>query len=136
MRPETENTGRRFRSIRAWQHADNLVALTYEVTRTFPKEEQYGITSQLRRATVSVAANIVEGASRRSRPEYLQFLSVAKASLNEASYYIHLCGRLGYLSGSRLDRLDGMCEETSRTLYGLIQSVSREGSAPLVPAVG
>lgn len=127
-RQETKDrpTGRRFRSIKAWQRADELVALTYEATRVFPRDEQYGLTSQMRRAAVSVPANIVEGASRRSRQEYLQFLSVAKASLNELSYYIHLAGRLKYLHGTVLEQLDSACEETARVLYGLMQSVSRE----------
>ena len=126
MRQETEKSGRRFRSIKAWQRADDLVASMYDVTRTFPKDELYGLISQMRRAAVSVAANIVEGSSRRSRREYLQFLSVAKASLSELSYYLHLSSRLAYLTATQFADLDGMCEETARTLYGLTQSVSVE----------
>ena len=126
MRQETQRSGRRFRAIKAWQRADELVALVYQATRTFPRNEQYGLTAQMRRAAVSVAANIVEGSARRSRPEYLQFLSMAKASLEELSYYVHLTVRLGYLSEAQFHELDGKCEETARTLYGLIQSVSTE----------
>ena len=80
----------------------------------------------MRRAAVSVAANIVEGSSRRSRQEYLQFLSMAKASLNELSYYIHLSRKLTYLDEHQSDELDDLSEETARTLYGLIQAVSKE----------
>lgn len=128
MRLETRDlrSGRRFRNIKAWQRADGLVAKVYEVTRTFPKEEQYGLVSQMRRAAVSVAANIVEGAARRSAQEYMQFLSVARASLRELSYYIHLATRLGYLSEKPSEQLDAMAEETARTLYGLICSVAEE----------
>ena len=126
--------GRRFRSIKAWQLADGLVAAVYQVTRGFPKDELYGLTSQMRRAAVSVAANIVEGASRRSRQEYLQFLSIAKASLNELSYYIHLSRRLTYLPEPRATELDDLCEETARTLYGLIQAVSKDNLAAVAPA--
>jgi len=128
MRQETEKSGRRFRSIKAWQRADDLVARVYRVSRAFPKDEQYGLTSQMRRTAVSVAANIVEGSSRRSRQEYLHFLSIAKGSLSELSYYIHLSNRLSYLSESQFRDLDGSCEETARTLHGLIQSVSREAT--------
>ena len=112
--------------IKAWQLADDLVARLYQVTQAFPVDERYGLTAQMRRAAVSVAANIVEGSSRRSRNEYLQFLSIAKASLSELSYYLHLCHRLGYLSASQFEELDERSEETARTLYGLIQSVSKE----------
>ena len=133
MRPETgdkrqesQGIGRRFRSIKAWQRADDLVARVYEATRAFPNEERYGLTSQMRRSAVSVAANIVEGASRRSRQEYLQFLFVAKASLNELSYYVCLARRLAYVMEPPFNELNELCEETARTLYGLIQSVSKE----------
>ena len=135
MRPETERrSGRRFRSIKAWQLADRLVTSIYQLTRGFPKDELYGLTSQMRRAAVSVAANIVEGSSRRSRQEYLQFLSVAKASLSELSYYIHLSRQLTYLPEPRATELDDLCEETARTLYGLIQAVSKDDLAIVAPA--
>jgi len=134
MRPETKRSGRRFRNIKAWQRADRLVSLVYTVTQTLPIEERYGITSQMRRAAVSAAANIVEGASRHSRLEYLQFLSVAKGSLNELSYYIHLARRLGYITEARFQELDEQYDETARTLYGLMQSVSREARSTLAHA--
>ena len=129
MRPETKKSGRRFRSIKAWQQADYLVAVIYQVTRTFPKDEQYSVVSQMRRAAVSVAANIVEGSARRSHQEYLQFLSIAKASLSELSYYIHLSKQLGYLSDICFCQLNDKSEETARTLYGLMQHVSQETRA-------
>ena len=127
MRQET-GTGRRFKGIKAWQKADDLVALIYRATRTFPREEQYGLTSQMRRAAISVAANIVEGSARRSKQEYLQFLGIAKASLSELSYYVHLSTRLAYLPASQFhtEKLDGLCEETARVLYGLMQAVSQD----------
>ena len=123
-------SNRRFRSIKAWQRADDLAVLVYQETKGFPSEELYGLTSQMRRAAISTAANIVEGCSRRSRPEYLQFLSIAKASLEELSYYIHLSRRLGYFSESQFNDLNGRCEEAARTLYGLIEAVSREAGQP------
>jgi four helix bundle protein len=116
---------RRYRTIKAWQKADDLAVLIYEHTRAFPKEEQYGLISQMRRAAVSVAANIVEGASRRSRQEYVQFLSLAKASLSELSYYLHLSKRLSYISDAAFERLNDACEETARVLFGLLRFVAK-----------
>ena len=124
--PRRPLTVRRFRSIKAWQHADDLVVEVYRLTQTFPRAEQYGLISQMRRAAVSVAANIVEGSSRRSHQEYLQFLSIAKASLSELSYYIRLAGRLRYLPAPEVQRLEDAGDETARTLYGLMQSVAKE----------
>ncbi len=82
--------GRDFKKILTWQRADDLVVRIYEITQNFPKEELYGLTSQLRRAAVSVPANIVEGSSRGHKREYLQFLYIAKSSLAEVEYYLHL----------------------------------------------
>ena len=76
MRQET-GTGRRFKGITAWQKADDLVALIYRATRAFPREEQYGLTSQMRRAAISVAANIVEGSARRSKQDRLDAVVAA-----------------------------------------------------------
>jgi four helix bundle protein len=91
---------RYFRNIKAWKYADDLVLSIYSVTKCFPKEEIYGITSQLRRSAVSVAANIAEGATRQNKKEYLHFLYIAKASLAEVDYLLHLSERLKYITES------------------------------------
>ncbi len=77
--------------------AMDLVSTMYEITRTFPVSENYGLTSQIRRAAVSIPSNIAEGASRRSTKEYTQFLYVAKGSLNELDTQLELAQRLNYL---------------------------------------
>ncbi len=82
--------GRDFKNIKAWQYADDLAVLAYSKTRSFPKEELYGITSQLRRAVVSVPANIAEGANREHKKEYLHFLYIARGSMAETEYLLHL----------------------------------------------
>ena len=115
--------GRRYRSIKAWQLADNLAVSVYEGTATFPREELYGLVSQMRRAGTSVAANIAEGASRTSKKEDLQFLSISRGSLAELRYYLHLANRLKYVSDERWEQLDASCDEVGRVLYGLMQSV-------------
>ena len=118
--------GRDFRKIKAWQYADDLSVLVYSITRDFPKDELYGITSQLRRAVVSVGANIVEGANREHKKEYLHFLYIARASLSETEYLLHLSNRLGYLRDINYKKIDELRIETAKTLYGLINSVKKE----------
>src|SRR5436853_181784 len=117
---------RAYTKIEAWKLADDLTVAVYERTRTFPHEEIYGLTSQLRRTSYSVPANIVEGSSRESRKDYLHFLYIARGSLSEAQYFIHLAGRLGYLSSEEVASLHGQTKVTFGCLHGLIQAVERE----------
>lgn len=72
-----------YRDLKVWQEAVNLAEICYRFTKTFPKEELYGMTSQIRRASVSIAANIAEGYGRKTRGEYIQFLYIAQGSLKE-----------------------------------------------------
>lgn len=117
---------RDYTKIVAWQKADDFTVAVYEATRGFPREELYGLASQLRRAVYSVPANIVEGASRGSQKDYLHFLYIARGSLNEARYFIHLAYRLGYLVDPTRQHLEAQAEELSRTLTGLIRAVEKE----------
>ena len=98
----------------------------YERTRSFPREEIYGLTSQLRRASYSVPANIVEGASRESKKDYLHFLYISRGSLSEAQYFIHLAQRLGYLSSEEAAALRQQTKATFGCLHGLIRAVEKE----------
>ncbi|MCE2801455.1 MAG: four helix bundle protein [Planctomycetaceae bacterium] len=82
--------------LRAFELADALVLNVYRVTRSFPDDEKFGLTSQLRRAAISIASNIVEGAARSSRPEYVRFLEIAYGSAKEVEYQISIAERLGY----------------------------------------
>jgi four helix bundle protein len=117
---------RNYTKILAWQKADDLTVAVYEATKAFPKEEAYALTSQLRRAAYSVPANITEGSARESQKDYLHFLYIARGSLNETRYFLHLSKRLGYLSNADHDRLAAQAEEAMRTLSGLIKSVESE----------
>src|SRR5919198_4620732 len=96
---------RDYTKIEAWKLADDLTVAIYERTRSFPKDERYGLTSQLRRASYSVPANIVEGSSRESKKDYLHFLYIARGSLSEVQYFIHLAQRLGYLATQQAEQL-------------------------------
>ena len=126
---------RDFRKIRAWQLADALVLGVYDATSRFPKSEMFGLTSQIRRAAVSVAANIVEGSARQHGREYLQFLYVASGSLAETGYYLDLGHRLGYLSGATHQTLTEQHESATRTLRALINYIERGRSPAASPPV-
>lgn len=117
---------RDYKKIRAFQFADQLVISVYESTRTFPKDELFGLTTQIRRAAVSIAANIVEGASRQHQKDYLNFLFIARGSAAELEYLLSLAFRLSYLVVKRYAELDSLVKETSKILYGLINSVKKE----------
>lgn len=117
---------RDYKNIKAYQHTDDLVVEIYKVTKSFPKEELYGLISQLRRAAVSVPANIAEGASRQHKKDYLHFLYIARGSIAETEYLLHLANRLGYLDSSTFDKIYYLKEEAAKTLFGLIGSVEKE----------
>jgi four helix bundle protein len=121
---------RDYTKIKAWQLADDLAVAVYEVTKKFPKEELYGITSQLRRAASSVPANIVEGSSRGTKKDYLHFLHIARGSLSETQYFLHLGKRLGYLDPASEERLASLVKQTFSCLHGLISAVQTEAAAP------
>ena len=103
--------------------ADELAVLVYRVTTRFPKEELYGLTSQLRRAGVSVPSNIVEGCARDSQADYLRFLYIAFGSLRELHYQLDLSKRLGFLRSQDSSLIEPRIIETEKVLNGLIQSL-------------
>ncbi len=117
---------RDYTKIEAWRLADDLTVAGYEATRAFPREEIYGLTSQLRRASYSVPANIAEGSSRESQRDYLHFLYIARGSLSETQYFLHLARRLGYLSAPDAERLRDQSRQAFGCLHGLIQAVEKQ----------
>ena len=117
---------RDYNKIEAWQLADDLTVAVYEKTRAFPREELYGLTNQIRRSASSVPANIVEGSARASKKEYLHFLYIARGSLAETQYFIHLSHRLGYLAATDATARTAQGRQTFACLHGLIQAVEKE----------
>jgi four helix bundle protein len=117
---------RDYKNIRAFKEADELVILVYKVTKDFPKDETYSLTSQIRRAVTSVPTNIAEGASRQHKKDYLNFLYIARGSLAETEYLLHLANRLGYLANVGFEAIEQQKQAVAKTLYGLIESVSME----------
>ena len=111
--------------LRAFELADEVAILTYRETRNFPKDEMYGLTSQMRRAAVSVPSNIVEGCARESQIEFLRFLEIAFASLRELHYQFGLSKRLGYFDENSFIGCDSKIGETEKVLGSLIRSLRR-----------
>jgi four helix bundle protein len=102
-----------------------LVEKIYSCTRSFPKEEIYGITSQMRRASISIAANIAEGQGRNTAGEFRQFLGIAQGSLAESETLIIISRNLGYLTEADSEMLLNGCEETAKLLFNLKKSLKR-----------
>jgi four helix bundle protein len=119
-------TLRNHRSLRAFELADDLAISIYAATRSFPKEEMYGLTSQMRRAAVSVPSNIVEGCARDGEGDYLRFLDIAFGSLRELNYQIDLSRRLGFLGDQEATCIEALAEETEKVLNGLISALRKK----------
>lgn len=115
------------RDLRAWQKAMDPVETTYMLTRLWPREELYGLTSQLRRAVVSVPANIAEGQGRQGSGEFLHHLAIANGSLHEVETHIVIAERLGYIEMAISHQLAVQYAEIGRLIYGLMRSL-RAGS--------
>ena len=109
-----------FDKLLVWQRAHLLVLKIYEVTNSFPKEEIWGLTSQIRRAAVSVPSNIVEGKARGSRKDFKRFLLVARGSLEEVKYQSLLAKELKYMNEEQYEEITVMIEDVGRLLGGLI----------------
>ena len=111
------------RKLRAFELADRLAIAIYQHTRAFPREEQFGLTAQLRKAAVSGPSNIVEGCARSSEADYLRFLDIAYGSTREVEYQLSLAVRLGYLQAGPYEELSALVVETGKVIAGLIRSL-------------
>ena len=109
--------------LRAFELADELVGLIYQITSRFPKEELYGLTSQIRRAAVSVPSNIVEGCARESQADYVRHLSIAFGSLKEVHYQLGLSQRLGFMGNEEAQSIEPKLIEAEKVINGLIRSL-------------
>ena len=109
--------------LRAFEIADEVAILIYQITAKFPKDELYGLTSQMRRAAVSVPSNIVEGCARDTQADYRRFLTLAFGSLRELHYQLSLSQRLGLLSDQDNSIVAPIIVEAEKVLNGLIRSL-------------
>lgn len=114
-----------YKNLDVWIYARALVKLVYEITRAFPKEEIFGLTSQIRRAAISVPLNVAEGCGRFHRKETIHFMYISRGSLNELETALILSVDLGYLKENELMQLTNKCEECKRLLNGFIKYQER-----------
>ena len=119
-----------FEDLIAWQRAHALFLEVYRVTRTWPTEERYGLTSQARRAAFSVAANLVEGNAKRGAGEIRKFLDISVGSLAELRYAIRAATDLGYCQSEGLAQFHALATETGKLLWGLLRSANRRNGPP------
>src|SRR3989304_5705291 len=115
---------RSYRELTTWQKSMALAERTYSSTRTFPADERFGLTSQMRRAAASIPANIAEGQARRTTGEFLQALGIARGSLAELETFVDLSQRLGLLEKANADSLLSDCAEINKMLAALMKSLS------------
>jgi four helix bundle protein len=112
---------RNHKKLRAFELADELAIAVYQVTSGFPRSEAFALTSQLRRAAVSIASNIVEGCARDGQCEYLRFLDISYGSAREVEYQLSLARRLGYVGPGNHRDVEHLAEECSKVLGALIR---------------
>src|ERR1051326_3749728 len=114
---------RNFRDLKVWTKAHGVTLDVYRATATFPKSELYGLTSQLRRACVSIEANLAEGCGRRSNNEFARFIRIAMGSATEAECHLMIARDLGYLPNATHVVIEGALDEVKRMLNGLLDRV-------------
>jgi four helix bundle protein len=118
-----------YRRLRVWQNAMDIAEHCYQMSSSFPKQEIYGLTAQMRRSAVSVAANIAEGYGRETTGAFIQFLRTAQGSLKELETHLLLASRVQYASEGDVEPILLRCEELGRMLRSLIRSLQRKTEA-------
>lgn len=113
-----------YKDLKAWQKADEFAFEVYRITKVFPKDEVYGLTSQLRRAALSVPTNIVEGYARKGDKELGRFVSIAVGSLAETEYLLDFSKRLGYLSEQEFAAIESLRNQVGKLLWSFYKKVA------------
>ncbi len=115
-----------FRDLKVWQKSHELTLSIYKITKTFPKEELYGLTSQMRRASSSIPANIAEGCGRQGNSEFARFLQIAFGSANELEYHLILSRDLQFIDSGQHQKIENQLLEVKRMLASLLAKVRNE----------
>ena len=118
-----KNTMKTFRELIVWQKSMNYVTEVYKVSKSFPKDENYGLTSQMRRSSVSIPSNIAEGYGREGLNDYLRFLNIAISSLFELQTQIEIAFNLKYIEKQKFNKLFELSREIERMLSSFIRSL-------------
>jgi four helix bundle protein len=120
-----ESTIKSYRDLRVWQDALTLAASCYRLTHNFPKEEMFGLTSQIRRSVASIPANIAEGHGRESTRTFIQYLRIAQGSLKELETHLMLAERIGLSDGAAIEPYMAQCESIGKMIRSLIRSLQQ-----------
>lgn len=112
-----------YRELVVWQKAMDLVEESYKITKLLPKDESFGLASQIRSAAVSIPSNIAEGQARHTKKEFLNFLSIARGSKAELDTQIQICIRLSYLTQTQAQMALALCEEAGKMLFSIMQKL-------------
>lgn len=118
-----------YRDLNVWQEAMSIAEAVYRVSQSFPPSELYGLTTQMRRASVSIAANIAEGHGRETSRAYIQFLRVSQGSLKELETHIFLAQRVGLVDAQQTEPILDRCDKLGRMLRALIRAVQEKSRA-------
>ncbi|OGF64716.1 MAG: four helix bundle protein [Candidatus Fischerbacteria bacterium RBG_13_37_8] len=114
-----------YRELIVWQKAMELVTHIYKLSKSFPKEESFGLTSQMRRSAVSIPANVAEGYGRKSTQDYLRFLNIARSSTYELQTLLEIANNLNYITSDSFSNVFEKSKEIERMLSALIAKISR-----------
>ena len=112
-----------YKDLKVWEKAHRFTLKIYEVTKTFPKDEMYGLTNQLRRSASSIPANVAEGCGKSSQPQFAHFLNISLGSANEAEYFLLLSKKLNYLGSEDFLSLSNTINEIKAMLIVLVNKV-------------
>ena len=115
-----------YKGLIVWQKAMDLVVETYRIIKSLPREEQYALCDQMRRAVISIPSNIAEGHMRKTKKEYVNFLSVARGSNAEIQTQLLICVRLGYVKEEAVSKAAGLAEEVGKMIQAIIQKLIAE----------
>ena len=126
--------GDSFRDLAVWQRAIELTLAIYKLSAAFPDSERFGLTNQLRRASVSVASNIAEGYGRSTKGEYIQFLGHARGSVSEVETQLVIARALSFGSKQALQKAEESCSEVGRMLRAMMKSLQSKATTLLVPS--
>ncbi|MFN3651342.1 MAG: four helix bundle protein [Armatimonadota bacterium] len=118
-----------YRELSVWQRGMDLAVACYRLTQAFPREELFGLTSQIRRSAAAIPANIAEGYGRGHRAEYVQFLRIAQGSLNELETHVTLASKVELLHNDAAGPVLAQCDELGKMLASLLRSLQRESGA-------
>ena len=122
---ETKNKIASYKDLLVWQKAITIVKEIYLVSKTFPEDERFGLISQMRRCSVSIASNIAEGWGRNSTKSYVQFLRIARGSLMELETQLIICKELSYVKNENYNKITSLIVEESKMLNALIKAINK-----------